>query len=124
MILDEKHEIFSNKNKKVIGKFEIEAPKNIWIDEFVRLRSKMYSFNCGDDSKIKLNEISRAQSKHFKFEEFKDCLDCEEYQKDCDNYIIRSFNHEMYLQKDKKSTLSSFDDQRCYRSETESKLWK
>ena len=39
--LDENHELFSNKNKKVIGKFEIESPKNIWIDEFVCLRSKM-----------------------------------------------------------------------------------
>ena len=27
--LDENHELFSNKNKKVIGKFKIETPKNI-----------------------------------------------------------------------------------------------
>ena len=33
--LDENHELFSEKNKKVIGKFKIETPKNIWIDEFV-----------------------------------------------------------------------------------------
>ena len=51
--LDENHELFSNKNKKVIGKFKIETPKNIWIDEFVCLRSKMYAFTCGDDSKNK-----------------------------------------------------------------------
>ena len=31
---DKNHELFSNKNKKVIGKFKIETPKNIWIDEF------------------------------------------------------------------------------------------
>ena len=37
--LDENHELLSNKNKKVIGKFKIELPKNIWIDEFVCLRS-------------------------------------------------------------------------------------
>ena len=37
--LDKNHELFSNKNKKVIGKFKIETPKNIWIDEFVCLRS-------------------------------------------------------------------------------------
>ena len=42
--LDEYHELFSNKNKKVIGKFKIETPKNVWIDEFVCLRSKAYSF--------------------------------------------------------------------------------
>ena len=44
--LDKTHELFSNKNKKVIGKFKIETPKNIWIDEFVCLRSKMYAFKC------------------------------------------------------------------------------
>ena len=27
--LDENHEIFSNKNKKVIGEFKLETPKNI-----------------------------------------------------------------------------------------------
>ena len=48
--LDENHELFSNKNKNVIGKFKIGTPKNIWIDEFVCLKSKMYSFKCGDDS--------------------------------------------------------------------------
>ena len=52
--LDKNHELFSNKNKKVIGKFKIETPKNIWIDEFVCLRSKMYAFKCADDSKNKL----------------------------------------------------------------------
>ena len=49
--LDKNHELFSNKNKKVIGKFKIETTKNIWIDDFVCLRSKMYAFKCGDDSK-------------------------------------------------------------------------
>ena len=44
--LDENHEIFSNRNKKVIGKFKLETPKNIWIDEFVCLRSEAYSFKC------------------------------------------------------------------------------
>ena len=39
------------KAKKLIGKFKIETPKNIWIDEFICLRSKMYAFKYGDDSK-------------------------------------------------------------------------
>ena len=30
--LNENHELFRNKNKKVIGKFKIETPKNIWIE--------------------------------------------------------------------------------------------
>ena len=33
--LDENHKLFSNKNKKVIDKFKIGTPKNIWIDKFV-----------------------------------------------------------------------------------------
>ena len=42
--LDENHELFNNKNKDVIGKFKIETPANIWIDEILCLRSKMYAF--------------------------------------------------------------------------------
>ena len=30
--LDENHELFSEKNKKVVGKFKKECPRNIWID--------------------------------------------------------------------------------------------
>ena len=97
--LNENHELFCNKNKKVIGKFKIETPKNIWIDELVCLRSKKYSFNCGDDSKNRLKGNSKSQPKHNKFEEYYNCLFDGEYQKECDNYIIQSINHEMYLQR-------------------------
>ena len=121
--LDKNHELFSNKNKKVIGRFKIETPKNIWIDEFVCLRSKMYAFKCGDDSKNKLKGISKSQSKNIKFEEYYNCLFGKEYQRECNNYIIRSINHEMVLQKVKKSTLSVFDDKRCYINNIESKPW-
>ena len=100
--LDKNHELFSNKNKKVIGFFKIETPKNIWIDEFFCLRSNMYAFKCGDDSKNKLEGISKSQSKIIKFEEDKKCLDGEEYQQECDNYVIRSISHEMFLQEVKK----------------------
>ena len=112
--LDKDHEIFSNKNKKVIGKFKIETPKNNWIDEFVCLRSKMYAFKCDDDSKRQLKGISKSQSKKIEIEEYKKCLDGEKYQSECINYILRSINHEMHLQEIKKSTLSIFDDKRCY----------
>ena len=30
--LNKNHELLSNKNKRVIGKFKIETPKNLWID--------------------------------------------------------------------------------------------
>ena len=101
--LEENHELFSNKNKKVIGKFKIETC----------LRNKMYAFKCGDDSKNKLKGVSESQSKIINFEECKKCLDGEKYQEECENYILRSVNHAMYLQKLEKSTLSVFDDKRC-----------
>ena len=83
----------------------------------------MYAFKCGDDSRNKLKDISKSQSNHINFEFCKNCLDGGEYQEDCDNYLLRSLNHEMYLQRVKKSTLSSFHDKRCYVNETGSKPW-
>ena len=102
--IDENHELFIERNKKVIGKFKIETPKNIWIDEFVCLRSKAYSFKCKDitESKNKIKGISKSQSKHIKFRENYNCLFGGEYQKGCNNYILRSINHQMILQEVKK----------------------
>ena len=121
--LDKDHEIFSNKNKKVIGKFKIETPKNLWTDELIALRSKMYALKCGDDSKNRLKGISKSYSENIKFEDYYNCLFGGEHQQECDICFIRSINHEMELQRVKKSTLSQFDDKRCYINETESILW-
>ena len=88
--LDKNHELFSNKNKEVLGFFKSETPKSIWIDEFVCLRSKMYAFKCGNDSKNTLKGVSKSQSKNIKFEEYKKCLDGEEYQRE--NVIIILLN--------------------------------
>ena len=114
--IDENHELYSEKNKKVLGKFKIETPKNIFIDEFVALRSKMYAFKCKDreEDKNKLKGISKSQSKYIKFEEYKICLDGEELENECVNYILKSINHDMYMQRIKKTTLSIFDDKRNY----------
>ena len=38
--LNENHELFRKINKKIVGKFKKETPENVWIDEFVALRSK------------------------------------------------------------------------------------
>ena len=88
--MDENHELFSEKNKKVIGKFKIETPKIIWIDEFVCLRSKAYSFKCKGkiESKNKMKGISKSQSKLIIFEEDKKSLDGEEYQNECNKYFF------------------------------------
>ena len=97
--LNENQELFSNEIKKIFGKFKLEPPKNFWIDEFVCLRSKMYSFKSGDKNKMKLKGLSKSQSKHIMFEEYKKSFDEEEYQKDFDICNIRSINHVMYRQK-------------------------
>ena len=72
----------------MIAKFKIETPKDIWIDEFVCFRSRMYAFKCGDDSKNKLKGSCKSYSDSFKFEEYKKCLDGGDYQKECDKCII------------------------------------
>ena len=124
--LDKNHELYSEKNKKVIGKFKTETPKNIWIVEFVCLRSKAYSFKCKDnkEDKNKIKGISKSQSTHIKFEEYYNCLFAKEYQKECNNYIIRSINHEMVLQEVIKSTLSLIDDKQCYINNIKIIPWK
>ena len=118
--LKENHEPFSNKKEKVLGIFKIETTRNIWIDEFVCLITKVYSFKCKDDNEKKLKGISKSQSKHFEFEEYKKFLDGEKNEKERDSYFLKSFDHEMYLQKTKKSTISLFDDKRYDINETES----
>ena len=45
------------------------------------------------------------------------------YQEECNNYFLRSNNHEMNLQEIKKSTLSVFDDKRCYINNIKSIPW-
>ena len=121
--LDKTHELFSNKNKKVLDKFKIETLEKIGIDEFVALTSKCYAFKCGGDSKNKLKGISKSYSKNFKFDGYENCLNGEENQQKCDIYIIRSLNHEMYLQLVQQSTLSIFDDKRCYINNIKSIPW-
>ena len=96
------------KIKKVVGKFKIETPGSIWIDGFVCLRSKAYSFKCGGKNENNLGGISKSQSKNIKFEEYYNCLFGDDYQKECDNYIIKPINHEMFLQKVTKNSLSAF----------------
>ena len=114
----ENHELYSEKNKKVMEKNKIETPKNILIDEFIALRSKMYAFKCKDkdieEGKNKLKGISKSQSKHINFEEYKKCLYREKFKNECINYILKSSNHDMYMQGIKKTTLSIFDDKRNY----------
>ena len=83
-------------------------------------------------SKNKLKGFSKSQSKNLKNEEYYKCLYGGKYQIECDysisyiiyNYIVRSLDHETYLQRIRKSTLSVFDDKRCYISSIENIPWE
>ena len=83
----------------------------------------MYAFRCGDENKNKLKGISKSQSRNIKFEEYKICLDGEENENICSNYILKSINHDMYMQEIIKSTLSIFDDKRNYLDNYTSLPW-
>ena len=80
--LNKNHELFSNKNKKCVGKFENGTPKIFWIDEISSLRSKANSFGSDDKSTDKLKRTSKSQPKNIEFEENINCLFGGENQKD------------------------------------------
>ena len=61
--LNENHEIYNNRIKKVFGNFKTKFLKNLWIDEVVCLRIKMYAFKGGEDSKNNFKGIPNSQSK-------------------------------------------------------------
>ena len=69
-ILNENNELFSNKNEKVMGKYKIETPKKIWIDEFIASRSNAYFFKRNDKNANEVKGFSNSQSKNIKFDEF------------------------------------------------------
>ena len=117
------HELFSNKNRKVVGKFKIEFPKNIWIDEFISLWSKSFLFECNNKNTNILKVISKSRSKINKFEEYYNCLFGGDFEKECGFYVICSINHDMYIQKVCKSTLWAFDEKRNFLNEIESIPW-
>ena len=70
----------------MIGKFKTETRNYVLIDEFICLRSKAHSFNCGK-SKNKLKGIPKCPIKNHKFDESYNCLFGGDYQK---NIISRS----------------------------------
>ena len=108
----------------MIGKFKIETPESFWIGEFIALWSKCFALRCGDNCKNEIKGISNSQSKNINFEEYKICLDGEEIENICSNYVLKSIIHDMYLQEIIKWTLYIFDDQRNYIDNIKNLLWR
>ena len=99
-------------NKKVLGMFKDEvAGKN--IKEFVELRAKLYSFKTekGEENK-KCKGIKKAVvAKSIRHENYKTCLQTGKEQLRRQT-IIRSYEHNLYLEEVNKIALSASDDKR------------
>ena len=87
------------------------------------MRSKGFSFKCNDKNRNKLKGTFKFQSKGIKFREYYNRLFGGEYQKGCDNFLIRSLNHEMYLQRVENTTFFAIDYKRCYENNIENTPW-
>ena len=128
------HPLYSNKNKKVIGKFKDELNGDI-MTEAALLRSKSYSFLSNKFSlqstgealstgkalpKEKIGEVKKLKgitrtsvNKNITFDDYKNAI-IEPYTKV--NYtkmhILGSKKHEMYLKEINKKSISPYDDKR------------
>ena len=107
----EDHFLFSNKNKKVLGKMKDETA-GIAIKEFIGLRSKMYSMTYANKEKKTAKGIPRAaMKKQCPHEAYRDCLFNDTFTLSKANGI-RVYNHQIYSEEQIKTALSPFDDKR------------
>ena len=108
---DTNHELYSNKNKKVIGLMKDEA-NGIPIQEFVGLRAKLYSYKLLDNEFKKAKGVSKtAINKSITIEDYKKALfEKKDIYKSM--YTIQSKNHELYTNKINKVSLNGNDDKR------------
>ena len=103
--------LYSLENKKVLGKMKDECAGEI-IDEFIGLRSKMYSLSYGGKEKKTAKGVKRRVVEfNLKHQWYKDSL--------LNNHIkystmnqIRSYDHQLYSVTLSKISLSPYDDKR------------
>ena len=105
-------EIEAGLSKKVVGMFKDEVGGEI-IEEFVGLRSKLYSYKMfeGKEEKKCKGVKKNVVKKSTKFEDYKECLFTGREQVRQMN-VIRSHGHEMYTEEVNKVALSTNDDKR------------
>ena len=107
----EDHFLYSLKNKRVLGKFKDEVHGQI-IEEFVGLRSKMYSLNVmGGESKKTSKGIKKKVVAGIPHQFYRNCLLNRSIMYSKMNQI-RSYNHTLYSTEQRKISLSPFDDKR------------
>ena len=104
-------------NKKVVGMFKDEAGGKI-IEEFVGLRSKLYSYKMYDGwEEKKCKGVKKpVVKKSIKFDDYKKCLfgGGKQYRR---MYNIRSYKHEVFTEELNKIALSANDDKRIIQSD-------
>ena len=99
-------------NKKVLGMFKDEV-NGRYIEEFVGLRAKLYSYKMfeGEESKKCKGVKKSVVKKSITHEDYKKCLFTGKKQLRKMN-IIRSYKHEVYTEEVNKVALCSDDDKR------------
>ena len=111
------HPLFSNDNKKEIGKFKDELGGNI-MTKFIGIRSKMYGYeylDLNDNSEMKFKcaakGVNKTTKKEFISETYEDCLvNKKVINKTMFNLVHKK--HKIYLNEMIKIGLSPFDDKR------------
>lgn len=110
------HPLYSTTNKKILGKMKDET-RGFPIQEFVGLKSKMYSLIYEEEHGV-MTEKKTAKGikksvikQHTRHEHYKQCLFEKEMRKSTMTQI-RSYGHELYNINMNKLGLSPFDDKR------------
>ena len=119
--MDPSHELYSEANKKVIGKMKLETAPELDSDEAVFLRSKSFSYNIKQNNSHCKHKGVQDHNK-YTLEDYKYCLENNK-NKYCVNYSFRSNKHEITMVKQKKKALKTFDDKRCYIDKNNSIPW-
>ena len=103
--LDPTREIYSEGNKKVIGKIKLETAPEIDLDEAVFLRIKSYSLNIKQNSSHCKHKGVQDHNK-YTLEDYKYCLENIEIKYGV-NFSFRSNKHEITMVKQKKIALKT-----------------
>ena len=98
-------------NKKVIGMFKDETGGK-QIEEFVGLRSKLYSYKLHEKEHKRCKGVKKSVvAKTITHKDYKNCLRTKEEQLRTMS-VIRSHCHELYTEQINKVALSADDDKR------------
>lgn len=95
----------------MLGKFKDECGGNV-IQEFVGLRSKLYSYRVKDVDICKAKGIMRNTiSKEITLNHYKNCLFRNSVVR-CEMDAIRTSKHQLQIERINKIAISAFDDKR------------